>query len=223
MAVDPYSALGVPRGADKAEIKKAYRAKAKRTHPDAGGTVEQFGELQRCYDLLVDDTRRAHYDRTGEFQGREPDNAQANLLEMVSTLLDLVMQDAGQRGEMSSITFTDVIGKMTRKARDFELKSEQFQAHLRDGIKINRKLMNRFKRKKKSSEPNLMEMVIAGRVASMEGAITAEQDKLKKMREVIRFLGEYEFDVERAAQAPPRYQTIEGLSISDLLNGRVSL
>lgn len=33
---------------DQAEIESAYRAKAKRAHPDAGGSAEQFNELQQA-------------------------------------------------------------------------------------------------------------------------------------------------------------------------------
>ena len=34
MAADPYALLGVAPGASKADIKKAFRAKAKAHHPD---------------------------------------------------------------------------------------------------------------------------------------------------------------------------------------------
>jgi DnaJ-class molecular chaperone len=64
---DPYSLLGVPRGADEAAIKSAYRKLAKALHPDRNKdnpkASEKFAEATRAYDLLSDKDKRARYDR----------------------------------------------------------------------------------------------------------------------------------------------------------------
>jgi len=64
---DLYSKLGVKRGADEAEIKKAYRKLAKELHPDRNQdnpkAAERFGEVTAAYDLLSDRDKRAQYDR----------------------------------------------------------------------------------------------------------------------------------------------------------------
>ncbi|OJY69820.1 MAG: molecular chaperone DnaJ [Sphingobium sp. 66-54] len=64
---DPYSLLGVPRGADEAAIKSAYRKLAKQLHPDRNKdnpkAGERFSEVTRAYDLLSDKDKRAQYDR----------------------------------------------------------------------------------------------------------------------------------------------------------------
>jgi curved DNA-binding protein CbpA len=39
---DLYAALGVARDADRADIRRAYRDKARSAHPDAGGSPEEF-------------------------------------------------------------------------------------------------------------------------------------------------------------------------------------
>lgn len=52
--MDPHATLGVTRDASEAEIKRAYRALAKRHHPDGGhGSLVRFLEVQAAYEALV--------------------------------------------------------------------------------------------------------------------------------------------------------------------------
>lgn len=64
---DPYTALNVPRGADQAAIKKAYRRLAKEFHPDRNpddrAAELRFKEATRAYELLSDPAKRAQFDR----------------------------------------------------------------------------------------------------------------------------------------------------------------
>ena len=48
-----FTMLGLPVGASRAEIEKAFRAKIKRAHPDHGGSVEQAAALNEARDLLL--------------------------------------------------------------------------------------------------------------------------------------------------------------------------
>jgi hypothetical protein len=58
-----YEVLGVDRDAPVAEIKSAYRSKARAMHPDAGGSPTAFHQLRQAYETLSDPHRRADYDR----------------------------------------------------------------------------------------------------------------------------------------------------------------
>ncbi len=60
-----YEALGVGRDADREEIRRAFRQKAKEHHPDtqSTGSVESFRLAQEAYETLCDDSARRRYDR----------------------------------------------------------------------------------------------------------------------------------------------------------------
>ncbi len=64
---DPYSTLGVSKGADEKAIKAAYRKLAKELHPDKNKdnpkASERFSDVTRAYDLLSDAQKRGQYDR----------------------------------------------------------------------------------------------------------------------------------------------------------------
>ena len=67
---DFYDILGLSRGANESEIKKAYRKLALKYHPDrnpddAEVAAAKFKEASEAYQVLSDPERRGQYDRFG--------------------------------------------------------------------------------------------------------------------------------------------------------------
>ena len=76
---DYYATLGVPRDADVADIKKAFRKLARQYHPDTAAdkkaAEEKFKEINEANEVLSDpgkrkkyDTLGAHWQEAGEYQ-----------------------------------------------------------------------------------------------------------------------------------------------------------
>ena len=66
---DYYETLGVSKGVDEKELKKAYRRVAMKCHPDRNPgdkeSEEKFKEASEAYEILSDSQKRAVYDQYG--------------------------------------------------------------------------------------------------------------------------------------------------------------
>jgi curved DNA-binding protein len=65
---DYYQILGLTRGADADEVKRAYRKLARKYHPDVSkerNAEDKFKEVQEAYEVLRDSEKRAAYDHLG--------------------------------------------------------------------------------------------------------------------------------------------------------------
>lgn len=72
-AADHYGVIGVPRQADEAEVKSAFRKLAREVHPDKNASPlasEAFKRLQKAYEVLSDPSSRRRYDACGDDEPR---------------------------------------------------------------------------------------------------------------------------------------------------------
>ena len=80
MIVDYYVVLGIAEDASDETIRSAFRALARRCHPDvgAGSSPVEFKRVREAYETLVDPERRRRYD-----QGLRASRAQPFVVEQV--------------------------------------------------------------------------------------------------------------------------------------------
>jgi len=69
-----YETLEISVTATTEEVKKAYRKKALQTHPDKGGSEEEFKKVSMAYEILSDPDKREIYNKHGK-KGIEDDNS----------------------------------------------------------------------------------------------------------------------------------------------------
>ena len=69
-----YDILGISPDADSAEVKKAYRKKAQKLHPDKEeGDKEAFQKVVAAYEVLIDEHKRKQYDEDGTIENEVKD------------------------------------------------------------------------------------------------------------------------------------------------------
>ncbi len=115
---DCYKILGVRRGATAAEIRRAYRLKAKQLHPDIGGATadeEAFRQLVKAYEILSDVRQRALFDESWFFKNRDKAYRSTNSFDYRTWLLSRT--DAESKAKL--IFFDLLHGREDDSVREF--------------------------------------------------------------------------------------------------------
>lgn len=72
--MDYYNILGINKGSSESEIKKAYRKKALKYHPDKNPgdkeSEDMFKKVGEAYEVLSDPQKKSNYDNYGDPKGR---------------------------------------------------------------------------------------------------------------------------------------------------------
>lgn len=107
MSKDYYKTLGVEKTATQAEIKKAFRKKAHKLHPDKPtGDEAKFKEVNEAYQILGDEQKRSQYDQFGA------DFAQQGGFGGGMNWEDFMNATRGQGGFQGGIDLGDIFGDL---------------------------------------------------------------------------------------------------------------
>lgn len=200
--MNPYETLGVSKSATLDQIHKAYRAKAKKHHPDSGGDPEEFKKIQRAWEVLSDPKKKEWYDKTdsdvmpndGEIEMIIENTFTSVLNQLMSNsqygvLMD-DLQEAARKTLKTAITQAEV--KLSRfKEQEAKLK----------------KWKNRLRRKN-SNEPTAWSKIVEEQIALHEKEIIIATEGIKQLKKAYDELNTYE-DAERSA-TPHRYGMVFG-------------
>lgn len=112
---DLYDELGVPRDADQATIRKAYRTKASKAHPDKNQddptAKSRFQKLLAAYDVLKDEGKRQRYDETGQTEEQGGQSVEEAASDLISSIFL-------QIAEQNSFVPQDYILETTKKIQN---------------------------------------------------------------------------------------------------------
>lgn len=186
--MNPYDILGVARNAPREAVRRAYRAKAKKAHPDTGGSVQTFAMVKLCADCLTDDARRAHYDATGEVKGAEPDGVLSAAMQLAFAAVDAVLAEAARRGVVFEFdVIADAIRTLNDKLKEIDMAVKQAIAKAEEA----EKLATRFKARR--GKPNRLSPMLESKARECRGAAATALDSRPPVEMAITILGEHTF------------------------------
>ena len=183
---DPYKTLGVPRDADGAAIKSAYRARAKTAHPDSGGDVEAFARLTTSYELLLDPVRRKIYDDTG-YDPQLTDAKDLEGLLLLDGLVNEVILDERPPGSF------DPVSAMRRKLTD-RIVNARF--HILELERHRGRIRNHMDRMGKRPESDVLGRMLTARCEAIADAMTRAETEIKVIEQAYSMLEGYSYELE---------------------------
>ncbi len=116
--MDLYGILGIGRDATASDIRKAYRKKAQKMHPDKGGDAAEFQQLQKAYEILSSPSSRAAYDESGEIPSSGADVERTQAMAELSNIVQHVTAKAVATGTISSFNLLDEIRAALRSGAE---------------------------------------------------------------------------------------------------------
>jgi DnaJ domain len=188
--IDLYRLLGIRRGATKAEVRRAYRRKAKVSHPDSGGSVEAFSALATAHDVLSDEDRRERYDTTGEIELARPNNFDGSAIEVIAHKLGLIIH---AEHDVTSMDIGAVIKQAIREdivSRKLSIAS-QIQAVERAGCLRARV------RRKANGEDNALARVLDWHRRATKDHVKKHEEAVRAMERALEILEGYSFADDR--------------------------
>lgn len=188
--IDPYKLLGVPRDADGAAIKSAYRSKAKSAHPDTGGDVDAFAKLTTSYELLLDPVRRKIFDDTG-FDPQLTDAKDLEGLLVLDTLVNDIILDERAPGSF------DPVAAMRRKLTD---KVVNTRFHILELERHRGRIRNHLDRIGRRPESDVLGRMLTARCDAIADAIGKAEGEIKVIEQAYAMLEGYSYEMEAEPQ-----------------------
>ena len=183
-----YDELGVSVNATDAEIKKAYREKAKEHHPDKGGDVDKFHKVSEAHQILINPVARKTYNETGQKKKNSPNEiqreAQAVIFEFLKATLESMKEEA---------VYQDLPAFMIEHIKK---NLEVFKKEREKNAETAKSLKNIQKRFKTKGQVDIIHGYLNNEIAQVNATILTLKHKAKVGKAAIKILRGYSFKTE---------------------------
>ena len=195
--MDLYKILGIKRNASPEEIKKAYKRTAKKTHPDKGGSDEEFQETNKAYEVLSNTKLRKHYDEHGTIDENDgPDKHSA--MKDVAQIFEMVITKNEER-----IDYVNIITEMLSVFDQGKKSTKKSILESKKKIPYYEKIASRIATD--DEKENIFESFIGGKISDLNHTIASAEEQLNRIEESIAIVEIYSCTVE--LQEEPDYSS----------------
>lgn len=189
---NPYKTLNVPKDASQAEIKKAYKEKAKKAHPDVGGDENEFKEISTAYALLADPQKREYYDQYGD-EPQSQDNIYNKANRLVNNLIDQMLE----KHTPEAILKQDFIKEMKGAITDNKNKLKAEVANQNTMMERLSKMIDIFDKRLVHEGKNIKVNIFLANVEEKKGFIMRNlkdlDDQEKVLNKALEILSDFKF------------------------------
>lgn len=181
-----YDQLGIDQTATAADIKRAYRNKAREKHPDKGGDPHEFASIGTAYEVLKDPQRRLLYDMTGQ------DKRLPMEIEVQNVLMNAFGQALSQIEDIEITAFVrDGLQKVVQQIPE---ESKKLKAR-------EKKLVSK-REKVTATGTNVVHMLIDAELKAIAGGLAQLEHQLAVNKACLEALDKYSEEWEAPAEEP---------------------
>lgn len=184
-----YKLFNLNKSASFEEIKRAYRSKASKTHPDKGGNEEEFKKLNNAYNILINPEKRKAYDEGKE--EFEPKNSELN--QLMPMIINRAINEC-------NVKHDDIIDHMKTELQ--RIKSE-IEANIQNQERNEEKFKEVLKRIKRAPEKNdYIKNFALNQIKDIENGIRLGNEKLEAVKEAEELIENYSYKIDQKPEIP---------------------
>lgn len=203
--MDYYEVLGLDKedkpSAD--DVKRAYRKKARLTHPDVSGDTEEFAKVQEAYDTLRDPEKRSYYDATGSAKDELKDRPELEIILQVFS--DIMRKDVPLH-----VNYIDMMKEIiTSTLEDVSKKREEIEIAKKRYAKVMKKI------KGKDKDKSLFKNMLLFAIQKNDIKMISLNGLCVNLEAAIRVLANFEFETDPKPNEE-RYEREEATSFEEL-------
>lgn len=188
-----YEALGIDHDATPEQISKAYRKKARETHPDHGGDAEEFKALAIAYEVLSDEQKRDRYDKTGQTEDR-PNEVQS----IVAALLREAFND-----DRVTDPIRWMLDKIDRIRSDCKSQKDKTERKLTSQEKKLDRFLKANDRTKNTEARDFISNCLKSAIESLKTEVANFDHNIQVGTEALAFLNDIRYPKEKTDWRPP--------------------